>query len=203
MTSAKHADPSLPELEEPAPYHRPMTRDGDRHGDGSAGTFRRLLDALHRIIEAFTGPERDRPSRQPSRQSSGRSPARPSDGSSVRIEYTPKLDGDPDPGEVAWAWVPFEDDPSQGKDRPVVIVGRRGQHLVGVPLTTKVDGRETQVAVGTGAWDSQRRDSYARVERLLDLDPHHVRREGAILAPDRFAAVAAALDRLHDVTLPD
>lgn len=113
------------------------------------------------------------------------------------------MDGDPDPGEVAWAWVPFEDDPSQGKDRPVVIVGRRGRHLVGVPLTTKVDGREAQVAVGTGAWDSQRRDSYARVERLVDLDPRSIRREGAILSPDRFAAVAAALDRLHDVTMPD
>ena len=55
----------------------------------------------------------------------------------VRIEYTPHLDGDPDPGEVVWAWVPFEDDPTLGKDRPLVIVGRHGAVLSGVALTSK------------------------------------------------------------------
>ena len=38
--------------------------------------------------------------------------------------YAPEPDGQPDPGEVVWGWVPFEDDPSQGKDRPVLLVGR-------------------------------------------------------------------------------
>ena len=47
----------------------------------------------------------------------------------VRIEYSPDLDGDPDPGEVVWTWVPYEDDPNQGKDRPVVIIGRIGDDL--------------------------------------------------------------------------
>ena len=39
------------------------------------------------------------------------------------LEYTPELDGDADPGEVVWGWVAYEDDPAQGKDRPVLIVG--------------------------------------------------------------------------------
>src|SRR5688500_3989356 len=65
----------------------------------------------------------------------------------VTIEYTPKLDGDPDPGDVVWTWVPFEEDPTQGKDRPVVVIGRRSGNLVGVPLTTKRDDREAQVVV--------------------------------------------------------
>ena len=38
--------------------------------------------------------------------------------------YAPEIDGEPDPGEVVWAWVPYEDDPSQGKDRPVLVLGR-------------------------------------------------------------------------------
>ena len=59
----------------------------------------------------------------------------------VRVEYTPHLDGDPDPGEVVWAWVPFEDDPTLGKDRPVVIIGRHGAALSGVALTSKDRGR--------------------------------------------------------------
>ena len=45
----------------------------------------------------------------------------------MTVEYTPSLDGDPDPGEIVWAWVPYEDDPTQGKDRPVVVIGRRGR----------------------------------------------------------------------------
>ena len=43
----------------------------------------------------------------------------------VRPVYAPDPDGDPDPGEIVWTWVPFEDDPSQGKDRPVLVVARQ------------------------------------------------------------------------------
>src|SRR5262249_10344430 len=31
------------------------------------------------------------------------------------IVYAPERDGDADPGEVVWGWVPYEDDPAQGK----------------------------------------------------------------------------------------
>jgi hypothetical protein len=41
----------------------------------------------------------------------------------VLWEYSPELDHDPDPGEVVWTWVAFEDDPSIGKDRPVAVIG--------------------------------------------------------------------------------
>jgi hypothetical protein len=40
--------------------------------------------------------------------------------------YAPELDGEPDPGEVVWAWVPYEDDPGQGKDRPVLLLDTDG-----------------------------------------------------------------------------
>lgn len=115
----------------------------------------------------------------------------------VRIEYTPVMDGDPDPGEIVWAWVPYEEDPTLGKDRPVVIVGRRGAVLSGVALTTK--RRDGDVDIGTGAWDSRNRPSYAKVSRLLDIDSDAVRREGAVLGRRRFDAVVEAVDRLHDV----
>lgn len=111
----------------------------------------------------------------------------------VRVEYAPCLDGDPDPGEVVWTWVPYEDDPSQGKDRPVVIIGRRGSALVCVALTSKRRGDERQVPVGTGPWDRESRPSYAKLDRVLDIDPRTVRREGAVLSPARFDALVAAL----------
>ncbi|MDJ0769374.1 MAG: type II toxin-antitoxin system PemK/MazF family toxin [Ilumatobacter sp.] len=121
----------------------------------------------------------------------------------VAIEYSPRLDGDPDPGEVVWTWVPFEEDPEQGKDRPVVVVGRRGRKLVGVPLTTKRSGREAQIAIGKGGWDPKRRNSYARIWRMLDLDPDRMRREGAVLERRRFDDVVAAVDEYYDVHYTD
>ena len=120
----------------------------------------------------------------------------------VRIEYTPTLDGDPDPGEVVWTWVPYEDDPSQGKDRPVVIIGRKGAHLGGVALTSKDHDRADSVEVGTGSWDSERRPSYAKLDRLIDVDPNTVRREGAVLDKSRFDALVAALAEYHGASFP-
>ena len=113
----------------------------------------------------------------------------------VTIEYSPRLDGDPDPGEVVWTWVPWEEDPTQGKDRPVVIFGRRGPILVGVALTSKPHANEPQINIGTGSWDREGRPSYAKLERILDIDPAQVRREGAVLESARFDELVNAIKR--------
>ena len=115
----------------------------------------------------------------------------------LRIEYSPCLDGDPDPGEVVWTWVPYEDDPAQGKDRPVIIIGRRGHNLAGVPLTSKPHDNELQVVVGRGPWDREGRVSYAKVERLLEVVADQVRREGAVLERQHFEDVVAGVRRAH------
>jgi hypothetical protein len=115
----------------------------------------------------------------------------------ARFEYSPNLDGDPDPGEVVWTWVPFEEDPTQGKDRPVLIVGRHGSMLLGVALTSKRHDRDPQVEVGSGGWDSAGRVSYAKLDRVLDVDPAGVRREGDVLARHRFDAVIDGLRGLQ------
>ena len=117
----------------------------------------------------------------------------------VRIEYSPDADGDPDPGEVVWTWVPYEDDPTQGKDRPVVIIGRTGDDLAGVPLTSKDRDRADQVPVGTGAWDRSGRPSFAKVDQLLTIDPDAVRREGSVLARSHFDDVVAGVAKHHDI----
>ena len=179
---------------------RKLTKQG-AGGRRSAVTarLRDVFDAGKQAAQRSRRPGRRDGRRDGPRDNAG--PALPSEGV-VHIEYSPRLDGDPDPGEIVWAWVPFEEDPTQGKDRPVVIIGRRGSNLVGVPLTTRADDREAQVPIGIGAWDQDRRESYARVWRLLDLDPERVRREGAILEPDRFAGLVAAVDRYYDIELP-
>lgn len=126
---------------------------------------------------------------------------RPSAGG-IDVEYAPSMDGDADPGEVVWTWVPYEDDPSQGKDRPVLVLGRVGDRLAAVPLTSKHrPERRDQLPVGTGGWDPRHRPSYADVGRLLRLDPHAVRREGSVIDRGVFdAVVAAARERYPELS---
>ena len=114
----------------------------------------------------------------------------------VRFAYEPCLDGDPDPGEVVWAWVSYAEDPTMGKDRPVVIVGRAGAFLAAVALTTKGHDHPDNVLVGAGPWDPANRASWAKLDRIVRIDPVTMRREGAILDKARFDAVIAAL-RTH------
>jgi PemK-like, MazF-like toxin of type II toxin-antitoxin system len=150
-------------------------------------------NAVRRVAATLKQSERNT-----GRTSRRREPSTRPVASGVRIEYTPNIDGDPDPGEVVWTWVPFEEDPTLGKDRPVVIIGRHGDVLSGVALTSKPG--HGHIEVGSGPWDDQGRPSYAKVDRLLDIAPETVRREGAVLGRRRFDAVIEAVDRLHDVS---
>ena len=113
------------------------------------------------------------------------------------LEYQPELDGRADPGEVVWTWVAYEDDPRQGKDRPVVVVGRRGATLLGLMLSSNEDrdGRPHWFALGAGAWDREHRPSWVRLVGVVEVDEDGIRREGTILDRRRFDAVAAALRR--------
>jgi hypothetical protein len=122
------------------------------------------------------------------------------------IAYAPKPDGQPDPGEIVWTWVPYEEDHSVGKDRPVLLVGSDGDWLLAVMLTSKDhdhDARQEHrvgrewVDVGSGAWDRSGRASEVRVNRIIRVDPDAIRREGAVLAQARFEEVAEAIRRVH------
>lgn len=118
------------------------------------------------------------------------------------ISYTPDLDGDADPGEIVWTWVAYEDDPDQGKDRPVLVVGRdananaeTADDVLGLMLSSKDHHRDDAnwLAIGTGTWDSQNRPSFVRLDRVLVVDADGIRREGAILDRKRFDAIAVEL----------
>lgn len=118
--------------------------------------------------------------------------------------YAPRLDGDPDPGEVVWTWVPYEDDHTRGKDRPVLLVGRDGPWLLGLQLTSKDHDRDAAqearhgrvwMDIGSGPWDTRGRASEVRVNRVVRVSPDAVRREGAVLDRSTFEQVVAAMAR--------
>ena len=146
------------------------------------------------------------------RAPSGPPPARPDgDGGGVRtvpsserarqISYAPDLDGAADPGEIVWTWVPFEEDDSQGKDRPVLVVARAGGagELLGLMLSSQGHRADDAnwVPIGSGPWDREGRDSYVRLDRVLEVPEHGIRREGSVVPKDRFDAVADELRRSY------
>jgi len=112
-----------------------------------------------------------------------------------RVVYAPDLDGRADPGEVVWTWVVYEDDPTRGKDRPVLVVGREHRTLLGLMLSSQTHHDEDPcwVRVGTGSWDYEGRPSWVRLDRVLDVPEEGIRREGAIMDRTTFEVIATRL----------
>lgn len=118
----------------------------------------------------------------------------------INFEYSPSLDGDADPGEIVWTWVPFEEDHSQGKDRPVLLVGRDGEYLLALMMTSKDhNNREhadsNYLDIGSGPWDSQGRASEVKLNRVIRVRPDAMRREGAMMPEDTFRLIERAWTR--------
>lgn len=118
----------------------------------------------------------------------------------INFEYSPSLDGDADPGEIVWTWVPFEEDHSQGKDRPVILVGRDGEYLLALMMTSKDhNNREhadpNYLDIGSGPWDPQGRASEVKLNRVIRVRPDSMRREGAIMPEDTFRLIERAWTR--------
>jgi hypothetical protein len=120
--------------------------------------------------------------------------------------YAPEPDGRPDPGEVVWTWVAYEDDPSRGKDRPVLVLARDGDELLCLQLTSKDHDRDAAqeaswgrhwTDIGSGGWDRERRPSEVRLDRVLRLREADVRREGAALEHAVFDRVVREAGAFH------
>ncbi|MDQ0645550.1 type II toxin-antitoxin system PemK/MazF family toxin [Microbacterium murale] len=113
----------------------------------------------------------------------------------LRIGYTPSKDGAPDSGEIIWTWVPYEENDGRGKDRPVLVIGRESADRVyAVRMTSKAHDRDRDyLSIGSGAWDSQGRESWVDIEQLYSVHEDGMRREAAVLGRPLYDRVAAAL----------
>ena len=177
---------------------------------GSEGLHDSKGEERRASSQSSSKPSAPKPS---SAQSSAPKPSAPastgaSDGSDypgdyrgmINFEYSPSLDGDADPGEIVWTWVPFEEDHSQGKDRPVLLVGRDGEYLLALMMTSKDhNNREhadsNYLDIGSGPWDSQGRASEVKLNRVIRVRPDAMRREGAMMPEDTFRLIERAWTR--------
>ncbi len=182
----------------------------------------RLVDAARSVLAGprstttqRTRPSRARPVAQPASagrrttaapgRSAATSGAYPGDFHGVvRAQYDPHPDGAPDPGEIVWTWVPYEEDHAQGKDRPVLLVGRDGAWLLALQLTSQDHDRDAAqearagrywMDIGTGPWDRQGRPSEVRLNRVIRVAPAAVRREGAVMPHALFTQVTDAMTK--------
>ena len=195
--------------EHPTSTTRPTRTVPGMAGPSLPRVLRSLLRAVVRPPATRPGPPAARP--RPPAPSVARGPGGPVrdlTGGLDRVDLTfrPQDDGEPDPGEVVWAWVPYDEGDGRGKDRPVLVVGRRGADLVGLMLSSQDHDRDaadearhgrTWMDVGGGGWDRRGRPSEVRLDRLLLLPPGSARREGAALGRAVFDDVVTALRALH------
>jgi hypothetical protein len=176
----------------------------------------RLLNNAVRAIRALSGsgssarPRGTAPDNRPQPRGSGFGGGTAGTGAGSRyagdylgagtISYSPAADGSPDPGEIVWTWVPYQEDYSQGKDRPVLVIGNHRGRLLALMMTSRDRNNagsrdEDYVDIGSGAWDVRGRPSEIKLDRVLQLDPDAVRREGAVLPRATFEKVAQGMRR--------
>ncbi|HEX6233850.1 MAG TPA: type II toxin-antitoxin system PemK/MazF family toxin [Jiangellaceae bacterium] len=110
---------------------------------------------------------------------------------SVTTSYNPDTDGDPDPGEIVWTWVPYAEGDGRGKDRPVLVVAREpAGTLLAVQLSSQQhDGDDGWVPIGSGGWDADQRASWVDTRRLLRVYAEGMRRETTALPREQFDQV--------------
>lgn len=102
------------------------------------------------------------------------------------------LVGHPSPHDLAGIGPAIE---VRGKDRPVLVVGRDRSVLLGLLVSSQERHAADRdwVGIGSGAWDYEGRESWVRLDRVLDVPEESIRREGAILEREVFDVVAARL----------
>jgi hypothetical protein len=113
----------------------------------------------------------------------------------VRLRYSAQPDGRPDAGEVVWGWVPFQEDPTQGKDRPLLLLAAASDgRMLAMKLTSRAPDRaDAAIGIGSGPWDRAGRPSWLDVDQAYLVPRDGVRREGAAVSPETFERVALEL----------
>lgn len=92
--------------------------------------------------------------------------------------------GRPQPAEIWWANVPFEDGPG-AKDRPCLVLTVRGRHATVAKITSKFhDDRAGVIALPPGAvGDARGRASFLETDELRRVPVGDFRRRVGVVDP--------------------
>lgn len=117
------------------------------------------------------------------------------------IFYAPDLDGQVDPGEIVWFLAPVDAAAKEHSERAMLVVGRtRRRGVLGLLISPNAshshDGNWMEI--GSGQWDSLGRPCWIRLDRVLEVPDHALRRAGALFPRARFERVASALRSRFD-----
>lgn len=111
------------------------------------------------------------------------------------VTYIPDMDGQADAGEVVWADIR----PKKGvppERRAVLVVGRKSHRLLTLLISSREEYADQPiwVPIGTGPWSSGAdRDSWVRIDKVLQVPESHIQRRGIPLPSRRFDRVANVL----------
>ena len=118
------------------------------------------------------------------------------------------MDGQVDPGEVVWFWVPNHDaDPNDETttttddttpkftERALVVIGRTGDHVLGLITSPNPEHADDEkwLDIGSGPWDEQGRRSWLRLDKVIKVAETAIRRQGAVIPLGRFNRIASRL----------
>ncbi|WP_372351526.1 type II toxin-antitoxin system PemK/MazF family toxin [Streptomyces sp. KL116D] len=107
-------------------------------------------------------------------------------GSRQRVRHAPRgrVAGGPQPTEIWWALVPFEDGPG-GKDRPCLVLSLRGDTALVAKITSRYhDERPGVIPLPPGSvGDAQGRASFLETDELREVPLGDFRRRAGVVDP--------------------
>lgn len=111
------------------------------------------------------------------------------------IFYAPDMDGQADPGEVVWIWAPTDGPGQPPRERAMIVVGRTRSTILGLLISCNPEHRtdEDWIDIGAGVWDERGRQSWVRIDRILEVSELGTRRQGTVLPRGRFERIANRL----------
>lgn len=119
----------------------------------------------------------------------------PSESMARPIFYAPDMDGQADPGEVVWIWVPADGPGNPPRERSMVVVGRTRNTILGLLISCNPEHRvdDDWIDIGAGGWDERGRQSWVRLDRILEVSELGIRRQGTVIPRGRFERIAGRL----------
>lgn len=112
------------------------------------------------------------------------------------IIYSPDIDGHAEAGEIIWLWVPVDGPSKPPAERAMLVIGEtRYQELLGLLISSdgRHDGDQNWLSIGPGQWNESGAQSWVRIDKVIQVPEHAVRRQGILLPERRFDRIARAL----------